>query len=197
MVCHSCIISRSRVNYHKNPYLSIKFIFKFNTLGVKDYIKKPFMPADLIRRVEKKLSEVHSAEILLIGDDQTVLKGMQKLIEENFEHEVLIAKEIESAEKILKEQEIKLIIVCADMKFINGFKFLKLVASDERLGAIPLTITNPEKLLEVIERINYSQIDKSSPIIDKIPAAVVSQSEKKKIVGVVTNLIGYDLDIHI
>ncbi len=44
---------------------------------------------------------------------------------------------------------------------------------------------------------NYSQIDKSSPIIDKIPAAVVSQSEKKKIVGVVTNLIGYDLDIHI
>ena len=151
----------------------------------------------LIRRVEKKLSEVHSAEILLIGDDQTVLKGMQKLIEENFEHEVLIAKEIESAEKILKEQEIKLIIVCADMKFINGFKFLKLVASDERLGAIPLTITNPEKLLEVIERINYSQIDKSSPIIDKIPAAVVSQSEKKKIVGVVTNLIGYDLDIHI
>jgi len=44
------------------------------TLGVKDYIKKPFMPADLIRRVEKKLSEVHSEEILLLGDDQTVFK---------------------------------------------------------------------------------------------------------------------------
>lgn len=175
----------------------IENLKKVYTLGVKDYIKKPFMPADLIRRVEKKLSEVHSEEILLLGDDQTVSQSMKKLIEENFEHEVLIAKEIESAEKILNEQKIKLIIVCAEMKFINGFKFLKLIASDDRLGAIPLTITTTEKLLEVIERINCSQIDKSSPIIEKISAAVVSQSEKKKIVGVVTNLIGYDLDIHI
>lgn len=175
----------------------IENLKKVYTLGVKDYIKKPFMPADLIRRVEKKLSEVHSEEILLLGDDQTVLQSMKKLIEENFEHEVLIANEIESAEKILNEQKIQLIIVCAEMKFINGFKFLKLIASDDRLGAIPLTITTTEKLLEVIERINCSQIDKSSPIIEKIPAAVVSQSEKKKIVGVVTNLIGYDLDIHI
>jgi len=175
----------------------IENLKKVYTLGVKDYIKKPFLPADLIRRVDKKLSEVHSAEILLLGDDQTVLKGIKELIEENFEHEVLIANEIESAEKILKEQEIKLIIACADMKFINGFKFLKLVASDETLGAIPLTITTTEKLLEVIERINYIQVEESPPIIEKIPAAVVSQSEKKKIAGVVTNLIGYDLDIHI
>ena len=175
----------------------IENLKKVYTLGVKDYIKKPFLPADLIRRVEKKLSEVHSEEILLLGDDQTVLQSMKKLIEENFEHEVLIANEIESAEKILNEQKIKLIIVCAEMKFINGFKFLKLLASDDRLEAIPLTITTTEKLLEVIERINCSKIYKYSPIIEKIPAAVVSQSEKKKIVGVVTNLIGYDLDIHI
>ena len=97
----------------------------------------------------------------------------------------------------MNEQKIKLIIVCADMKFINGFKFLKLVASDEKLGAIPLTITNTEKLLEVIERINYNQIDKSSPISEKIPATVVFQPEKNKVAGVVTTLIGYDLDIHI
>lgn len=46
----------------------------------------------LIRRVEKKLSEVHSEEILLLGDDQTVLQSMKKLIEENFEHEVFNCK---------------------------------------------------------------------------------------------------------
>ena len=50
----------------------IENLKKVYTLGVKDYIKKPFLPSDLIKRVEKKLSEVHSEEILLLGDDQTV-----------------------------------------------------------------------------------------------------------------------------
>ena len=50
----------------------IENLKKVYTLGVKDYLKKPFLPADLIRHVEKKLSEVHSEEILLLGDDQTV-----------------------------------------------------------------------------------------------------------------------------
>ena len=34
-------------------------IQKVGTLGVKDCIKKPFMPADLVLRVEKKLAETH------------------------------------------------------------------------------------------------------------------------------------------
>ena len=33
-------------------------IQKVGALGVKDYIKKPFLPADLIGRVGKKLAEV-------------------------------------------------------------------------------------------------------------------------------------------
>ena len=35
----------------------IENIQKVGLLGVKDYIKKPFMPADLIQRVKEKLDE--------------------------------------------------------------------------------------------------------------------------------------------
>ena len=56
----------------------VENIQKVGTLGVKDYIKKPFMPADLIKRVEKKLSEINSADILLIGDETTELLNMKK-----------------------------------------------------------------------------------------------------------------------
>lgn len=55
-------------------------IQRARALDVTDYIKKPFMPADLIQRVEKKLSKIHSEEILLIGDDEGELCGMKELI---------------------------------------------------------------------------------------------------------------------
>ena len=75
-------------------------IQKTRLLGVKDYIKKPFLPADLVERVKKKLSEVHSEEILLLGDDEDKLQAMQSVIEDNFPHETLIATSTAAAEKI-------------------------------------------------------------------------------------------------
>jgi len=76
-------------------------------------------------------------------------------------------------------------------------QFLKLVETDERLEAIPLAITTTENLLEAIEKINCLKIEESPSIIEKIPDTVVLQPGKKRIAGVVTNFIGYALDIHI
>ena len=194
-------------------------------LDVTDYIKKPFMPADLVKRVEKKLSEIHSEEILLIGDDESELRGMKELIEENFDHEALTAANFDEAKKILREMDFDLIIVCADMKFIDGFKILKLVGAEEKFSEIPFALTTSEKLLEVINKINAPQVEeiellteeiseppappiKNPPDEEKLseepPAeekildeSPVIHSEKKKIANVVTNLIGYELDIHI
>ena len=184
-------------------------------LDVTDYIKKPFMPADLIKRVEKKLSEIHSEEILLIGDDESELCGMKELIEENFDHEALTAANFDDATKFLRETDFDLIIACADMEFINGFKIIKFISSDERFSTIPFVLTTADKLLGVIEKINAPQVKEIEPSeeeiaeptaspIEKPPAEEkipdeppVIHSEKKKIANVVTNLIGYELDIHI
>ena len=194
-------------------------------LGVKDYIKKPFMPADLIARVEKKLAEEPpGAEVLLVGDDENILQEMRQIIELNFNHEALIAK---SAEEILSVGEVDLIIACADMKFVDGVKILSLIAGEEKFKSVPFALTTPEKLLELIEKLKPEPVEEpaeekiappdenppveekiwakpSEPITEKEPPAVeevadstVIHKEKKKLANVVTTLIGYDLDIKI
>ena len=182
-------------------------IQKARLLGVKDYIKKPFLPADLVERVKKKLSEVHSEEILILGDDEKNLQAMQKIIEENFPHEALTATSTEAAEKILRESEINLIIACADMKFIDGFKFLALVASDKKFNKIPFAITTPDKIVELVDKLNAPEVEEKSavdepeiskpPIGEEVAESVVVHEDKKKIANVVTNLIGYQLNIKI
>ncbi len=184
------------------------------SLGVRDYIKKPFLPADLITRVSKKLAEDKSEEVLLLGDDERTLQAMQEVIEENFPHETIIATSIKVAEKILREQEIRLIIAQADMKFIDGVKFLSLITSTEKLGAIPFAITTPDKILEVIDKINAPAVEEPPAIeevveetsaeekaideplkADKVADKIIQHEEKKKLSKVVTNFIGYELDL--
>lgn len=208
----------------------IETIKKAGLLGVKDYIKKPFLPTNLVERVKKKLAEVHAEEILLLGDDEKKLQALQKIIEENFSHETLTATSTSAAEKILRESDINLIIACADMKFVDGFKFLSLIASEEKFNCIPFTITTPEKIAELIEKINTPAVEekpkvaKSSevvkppevakppkdskptspepkvsktPIVEEVADSVVARSDKKKIANVVTNFIGYQLNVKV
>jgi len=170
----------------------VETIKKVGALGVKDYIKKPFLPADLIERVEKKLAEqVPANRVFLFGDDEKILQEMQTSIEENFPHEVLIATR---AEEILTAEGIDLIVACADMKFIDGVKILSLVASEEKFNSIPFAITSPEKILELIEKINAPEVEEP-PEVEEVKEAIVVHEEKKKIVNVVTNLIGYEIKV--
>ena len=194
-------------------------IKRVGALGVRDYIKKPFLPADLIARVEKKLAEQAANEevILLLGDDEKKLQLMQKLVEEEFSKDCLTATSTNATEKILHEANVRLIVTCADMKFINGVKFLSLIASEEEFNSVPLAVTTPEKLVELLEKINAPEIEeepappvveektsppeveeKSSPPEPEVKKEkekpIVSPEEKHKLAKVVTNLIGYSLD---
>lgn len=178
-------------------------IQKVGALGVKDYIKKPFLPADLVVRVGKKLAEARSAVVLIIGDDESALQTMSDVVEKNFPHEVLTAATYADAVKILRESDVSLIVACADMKFIDGFKVLAFVAADEKFGAIPFAVTTADKLLEVVDKINPPPNVESSakkldpPIVAEDSASVKSPSEKKKLANVVTTLIGYELDVNV
>ena len=165
-------------------------IHKVSALGVKDYIKKPFMPADLIKRVEKKLSEIHLEEVLIIGDDEEELRGMKEIIEENFPHEALTAANFDAATKILREMDFDLVIACADMKLVDGFKIMKFISSDEKFSAIPFAITTSDKLLEVVEKINQPEVEEieslteeiaetDAPTIEKLPVEEKASAEEK------------------
>lgn len=182
-------------------------ILQARALGVKDYIKKPFLPADLIGRVSKKLEEEHSEEILLFGDDAKTLERMQAVIEENFKHEAIIATSLDDAAKILREGEITLVVTCADMKFIDGFKLLNFMADEENFGNIPFAVSTPDNLRALIEKLNapdepakpskpveFAETEEHEEVIAKEPKIVETPSEKKKIANVVTSFIGYKLD---
>ncbi|MGD7478561.1 hypothetical protein, partial [Ralstonia pseudosolanacearum] len=78
---------------------------------------------------------------------------------------------------------------------------------------IPFAITTPDKLLEVIDKINApaaEEVEETSaeekaveePLkVEKVAAKVedkiIPHEEKKKLGKIVTNFIGYELDVHI
>ena len=175
-------------------------IKKVKVLGVKDYIKKPFMPADLIGRVEKKLAESASSErVLLIGDDKKILQEMQTIIEENFNHDAII---VTKAEELLIAEGIDLIIASADMKFIDGVKILNLIASEEKFKSVPFAITMSDKLCELLDKIKIEPVEETPsveepPIVEEISKSSVIKKEKEKLAKVVTNFVGYELDLKV
>lgn len=179
----------------------IEIIQKVGMLGVKDYIKKPFMPADLVSRVEKKLAEeTSSAEVLLIGDDKEPLQKMKTIIEENFNHEAIIAT---NHEEISAMNEVSLIISYADMKFADGVKFLSFVASEKKFEHVPFVLTTADKLIELLNALNSLENDTAPKeitepvVLTEIKESTVIHDEKKRLAKVVTNFIGYELDVHV
>ena len=178
----------------------VENIQKVGLLGVKDYIKKPFLPADLIDRVGQKLAQEHYSEVLLFGDDEEILQEMRQIIEENFPHEALIATSIPKVRKILSETEIDLIIADANVKLIRGIKFLSFLANEEELNKIPFAVAAPANLIDLVDKINLQAEEKvsaKSPTVEEVADSAVIRKEKKKLTNVVTTLIGYDLDVKI
>ncbi len=173
----------------------VENIQKVGMLGVTDYIKKPFMPADLINRVAQKLAQEHYSGVLLFGDDEEALQEMRIIIEENFPHEASIATSIPKAQKILSETEIDLIIADADVKFIRGFKFMSFIANNAEFDKIPFAITAVANLLDLVEKLNLESPEED--ISEKVPDSAVVPAPKNKMANVVTTLIGYDLDVKI
>lgn len=204
--------------------VNMETVKKAGKLGVKDYIKKPFLPADLVARVERKLAEEPPAtEVAIIGDELKVLKNLKEIIESNFKHEVLIAADYEEAMKLLQETSMSLIIVDGAMRFVDGFKILAFIAGDERFKSVPLAVTTLDKILRLVDKLNRLEEEKSllikvppqiteepveetvvepakepPPLVEEVlPNAIVTREEKRKLARVVTNLIGYDLDVKV
>ena len=163
---------------------------KVRALGVTDYIRKPFMPAELVERVSKKLVD-NVETVLLVDNDADTLDAMQKVLAEHFSHDVLTAANAQDAIKILRGSEITLIIAGANMNFLDGFKLLKFIAADKKFADVPFAVTTAEKLRETLDK-----LADNDPVedIDDTDAAV---EDKSRLANVVTTAIGYKLDVKI
>ncbi len=177
-------------------------------LGVRDYIMKPLLPDDLAERVKKKLEDIHKSieRVLIIGNDAKELAAMKKVVEENFPYEALTAAG-DDAIKILREYNIILVITCADMKFIDGFKILKFMAANEKLFAMPLAVMGVDELIEMSDKLKALSAEDSSFANRTIyrpakkveaepePEIPLAREDKKRLINVVTNLTVRDWDL--
>lgn len=138
-------------------------IMQVAALGVKDYIRKPFMPAELVERVSKKLEETAASvgKILLVDENRYSLKKMMDIIEEVSPHEVWPAVSAADAVDVLRDMKINLVIASASIKFIDGFRLMDFMARDEKCSKIPCVITTAEEILDVLSKINLSASDAS------------------------------------
>ena len=164
---------------------------KSRALGVTDYIRKPFMPADLVERVNKKLAETEPPEkILLVDENKWTLKIMRDVAEKNFSFEVETAATADDAIKILSREEISLLVTNGDIKFVNGLKLLNFISRNEELGELPFAITTPENLSDVLKKFSPQLKDDKSTSTPETEPTIIAE---KKIANVVTNIIGYEL----
>ena len=134
-------------------------ISKAIQLGVKDYVKKPFMPDDLVERVVKKLGPITNkskSTILVIEDDEANRKRTKVLLEDNLPHEVITAPSGIDGMEILRKQKVHLVIASAEMSFINGFRIVDFMSGDTSLRNIPAFLMTSSDDSEILRKIEDS-----------------------------------------
>lgn len=178
-------------------------------LGVRDYIMKPLLPDDLSERVKKKLEDIDKSieRVLIIGNYAEELALMKKVVEVKFPHEALTAASVDDAIKILREYNIILVITCADMQFIDGFKILKFMAANEKLFAMPLAVMSVDMLVELSDKLKALTAEDLSSAsrtiyrpakkleVEPEPDFTIAREDKKRLANVVTNLTSGDWDL--
>ncbi len=118
-------------------------------LGVMDYISKPFAARELTKRVNEVLDadastllKRNKSKVLLIDGDQLELEIEKAALVSNFSCEVLTASNGIEGMWTLDVNEINLILVCMDMQFMDGAKFLDYIGKDKDLRIPVIIMTN-------------------------------------------------------
>ena len=139
------------------------------SLGVQDYITKPFAPKNLIDRVNKILNvtedDSSAAEtqsktafnILLIDDDIFDLRQERDRLQNRLPCEITSAQSAMDGMRILENHGADLILVSLDMPFVNGLRFLELVNENAKLKHIPVIIMTDSRDFKILSEIERSK----------------------------------------
>ena len=138
------------------------------SLGVQDYITKPFAPKNLVDRVNKILN-VHEEDqaavetqvkstfnILLIDDDIFDLRQERDRLQNRLPCEITSAQSAVEGMRILENRGADLILVSLDMPFVNGLRFLELVNENRKLKNIPVIIMTDSRDFKILSEIERS-----------------------------------------
>ena len=128
-------------------------------LGVNDYVRKPFMPDQLVERVSKKLGPITNKAtftVLIIDDDPNDLELSKKTVEDNLPYTVVTAPSGIEGMEILRKSKVNLVLASTEMSFINGFRIADFIHGDGSLRNIPTFLlthataaTDPEMIQKI------------------------------------------------
>ena len=136
-----------------------KHISRAIQLGIKDYVKKPFMPDELVERVSKKLGPITTKakqSILVIDDDDVNRKRTKMLLESSLPHEVLTAPSGIEGMEMLRKQKVNLVVASTEMSFINGFRIVDFMKGDTSLRNIPAFLVTSSDDPDILAKIENS-----------------------------------------
>ena len=129
------------------------------SLGVTDYVSKPFIPDQLIGRVNKNLKLIKEdpkrlTSILLIDDDILDSRKERKILEKIVACNLVVVPSGAEGMQELKESRFDLVLVSLDMPFIDGLEIVKFIRNDEEIKYLPIVLmvnSNDEATLKRIE----------------------------------------------
>ncbi|MBR1397960.1 MAG: response regulator [Selenomonadaceae bacterium] len=134
-------------------------ISKAIQFGVKDYVRKPFMPDELVGRVSKRLGPITTKStytILVVDDDPADLKRATLLMESHLPHKIVTASSGIEGMEFLRKHKINMVVASTEMSFINGFRIVDFIRGDANLKNIPAFLITSSTDPEVIDKIDNS-----------------------------------------
>ena len=139
-------------------------VTRAGSLGVVDYVSKPFIPEQLIERVNKNLHLLKDdpekiAKILLIDDDMLDSRQEKNILEKSIVCNLVAVSSGAEGMQELKNDRFNLVLVNLDMPFINGLEIVKFIRGDEELKDLPIIIMISSNDEATLKRIESSEIN--------------------------------------
>ncbi|NPV55733.1 MAG: response regulator [Anaerolineae bacterium] len=116
------------------------------SLGVADYLVKPFLQEDLYRSINRIIEGKQINKVLVIDDDEDDLRLVEKMLHEHGGFSVVPVNGGETAWEMILSESPDAIILDLFMPNTDGFTILEKLRADENLRSIPVVILTGAEL---------------------------------------------------
>ena len=109
-------------------------VLKVAKQGVAGYVRKPFLPDELIGRVQKFISmTTKNLTVLIVDDNEEALAQTKKLIDDNLPYDTMTVESGLDALGIVTREPVPLVLMDAGMDFMDGFRTVEFINANDKL----------------------------------------------------------------
>ena len=118
------------------------------SLGAVGYLTKPILEDELLKAIQRLNGDSTIQEILVVDDDEQVLRLVQKIFESQSQYKIRTAQGGKAGLAALQSHPPQAIILDLFMPDLDGFTLLETIRLDPRLKLIPVIIFTAGDLTE-------------------------------------------------